>query len=210
MKKAVAIFTVVVLVLSMTVGSFAAENNRRGSMNASSQGILGMTVATVLEDGQNRAEAIGDNAGKAERMAFRSAFAEKFQELEALRVTSRENWAAIKDLNDEIRTAAKELRVKNIELDEKDMNDIKVARAAIETVRTLISEWQSDKKELWKEFKDAVKAKNTEDAEAAIESILLLKQQIIDKQAAMIPLKQDLLKILTDFQVRTTPAASAL
>ncbi len=98
------------MVLSISVGSFAAENKSSGSNNSDSQSFQNMTIATYMEDKQNRAEANDDNPRKTEQVAFKSAFVEEFLTLEDLRTECKTNWLAIKDLNDSIKTSTEILR----------------------------------------------------------------------------------------------------
>jgi len=219
MKKSVTIFTVLILVLSMSVGSFAAENkNTRGNSSAS-QGVLNMTMAAFMEDGQNRAEVNGDNPVKAERLAFKAMFSEEFSQLEGLRAECKTNWTTIKSLNEEIKVRTNELR-KDIKALDKDAaiaglqhlnTETAGIREDIDTIRADIRLLQESKKAEWSKFKTAVKAKNSVAAQAAIEKILDLKGQIIDIQndeddtdssKNMIQLKTDLLNILNSFVVQ--------
>lgn len=197
MKKIVSLATALFISATLSVSAFAAD------IPASTQQIIENNItADTSSDLTASTKALSeDSILKADAKSFKGKFSNLFTELNKLRVECKDLWSSIKATNQSIKTEWKSLKdslkSKDKEEAKKILTDLK---AKVEPLRTQVKALHSDitvlraqKTTEWTNFRAAVKARDEVKASTALNNIISLKKQIIEKQKLVLDLKQQIL-----------------
>ena len=213
-----------------TVGSFAATGAGSGTASQAGPGgrvaagigqtqraiqtlSSGLEPAVMAENAQGRIESAEDRLAKAALAAlkekYNALYADDFADLEAMRATAKTKWEAIHATNEAIRAELERIRTAVRALGGDGAKEVLAAlkaemeayRNAIDTIRNEIRTLQQQKTQAWVALRNAVKADDADAVGAALESILSLKGQIIEKLDPLQAAKQAFLDHLKTVEV---------
>ncbi len=197
MKKFISIMIALALTTALSISAFAAAETQDPQ-----QAVGNSIVMDAATDAKVAAsEAKDDTVFRSDVKSFKGKLTGLFVQLNKLREECKDLWTKIKASNQSIKTAWADLRSS---LKDKDKAEIKQIltdiRANIEPLRTKVKALHSDIKTLrtqksaeWVNLKAARKEKDEAKATAALNNIISLKSQIIEKQKELLPLKQQIL-----------------
>lgn len=196
MKKLLTFITVIAIIFSFSLPAFAAETTDPGQVIANS-----INADTVTDNSMAASDAKDDKVSKSEQKSFKGKFTSLFAELSTLRTECRDLWTKIRESNQSIKTdwshLKTELKAKDKAEAKKILTDLKAKidplRTQLKTLDASIKILRDQKKTEWTNFRAAVKVKDEAKASAALNSIIDLKKQIIEKQKELLPLKQQIL-----------------
>ncbi|GEM_PF-3261247 len=203
MKKILTISLVVLMFTSLSLSTAFAKASGN-PVNNITKNILGDSNGDLAVINSERRD---DAIKSSDVRSFRGKFLSEFEALKALRTTCKENWDQIKSLNESIKLAWNELKAKLAAMEDKE-----AAKAIATDLKSKISPLRTDRKDIhaeiktiraqkeaeWANFRTAVTAKNEADARVAINNILSLKQQLIDKEEIIIADKQQILSLINE------------
>lgn len=184
MKK-IALLGALVFTLVFSASAFAAEELTNG-------------FKTIATDSSSAVKVNSHMKG------FKSKFSDLIKQLEVLRTES-------KDVQSEIKTETQNIKAQwrickdALKGDKKTdgQNVLKDLRAKVEPLRDQIKTIHSEIKNLsaqkaskWDDFKSAVKVKDETKASTALNNIINHKKQVIEKEKAVLNLKQQILDLL--------------
>ena len=199
MKKLFILITVITVIFTFTIPAFALESDNQVQVLENS-----IKADVITDTSISNAESRDDTATRSETKSFKSKFESKFAELNVLRTECRDLWTQIKSTNQSIKTEMSSFKE---ELKGKDKTEAKnilnALKTKIEPMRIQVKALHTDIKSLieqkkteWTNFRSAVKAKDEAGASSALNKILDLKKQIIEKQKELLPLKQQILEAI--------------
>jgi predicted nucleic acid-binding Zn-ribbon protein len=197
MKKLLTIILVLSLTAVLSISAFAS-----GETADPQQAIeANISVDIANDTAVSASQAKDDIVQKNDLKSFKGKFTGLLAELNQLRVECKDLWSQIKSTNESIKTAWSSFRTS---LKDKKREEVKKilaeTKAKIEPLRTQVKALHADIKAIraqktveWTNFRTAVKAKDEAKAAIALKNIITLKKQIIEKQKAILPLKQAIL-----------------
>jgi len=177
----------------------------------------GLEPSVMAENAQSRVESAEDRLAKAALAALKekydALYADDFTELDALRATARSKWEAIHATNESIRAELERIREAVRALGGSEARTVLAAlkaeletyRNAIDAIRNEIRAMQQQKTQAWVALRNAVRADDPDAVGEALETILTLKTQIIEKLDPLLAAKQAFLEQL---KTVTVPAGS--
>lgn len=201
MKKLISFILTAMLIVTIAAPVFADSKAGQEPAKVIENAIKADAVTDISAAA---AEVKNEAVRKSDVKSFKGKLANEFAHLEKLRAECKDLWTQIKSLNDSIKSAWSQLKTS---LKDKDKAEIKKIltekRTQLEPLRTQVKTLHSDIKSLrekkdaeWVSLKAAIKARDEGKATAALNNIIELKSQIIEKQKALIPLKQQILSII--------------
>ncbi|MDP4182902.1 MAG: hypothetical protein Q8942_17670 [Bacillota bacterium] len=200
MKKIIALCTTFVLVSALTAvlstTSFASDTQQTIDTNLAQDLALDSTATSTA--------AVEDNISKIDLKSFKSKFSTSITELNQLRATCKDLWTQIKSSNVDIKTQWKNLKTSLSDKDKAEKKNILAdVKAKLDPDRTNLKTLHSDIKAIraqktaeWVNFRAAVKSRDEVKASAALNNIISLKKQIIEKQRSILSLKQEIFNII--------------
>lgn len=199
MKKLLTIILILSLTAVFSISAFAA-----GETADPQQAIeTNITVDTANDAVVSASEAKNDIVQKADVKSFKGKFSGLLADLNLLRAECKDLWSQLKASNQSIKAAWSTLKA-SLKDKDKDKEEVKKiladTKAKIEPLRTQVKALHADIKAIraqktaeWTNFRAAIKAKDEAKATTALNNIITLKKQIIEKQKAILPLKQAIL-----------------
>jgi len=203
MKKLLVVLALIVMTSMLSVSVFADTT----VVDPQQAVDTNITADTNTDTAVAASETKDDIVKKEDVKAFKGKFSALLADLNVLRTECKANWDQIKTLNQSIKTqwTAVKTVLKGKKKDEakKIAEEIKAKlepdRTQVKAIHTDIKTLRDQKKAEWVNFRAAVKARDEGKATTAINNIISLKKQIIDKQKVLLPLKNDILTILKGY-----------
>ncbi len=169
-----------------------------------------MNSDLAIDTGVATSEAKDDKLPVKEEKALKKKFVAEYKVLEGLRAECKALWTTIKTKNAEIKTAWATLKtsIKNKTAAERkailsDVNSkLTTFREAIKADHASIKAFRAEKKQAWADYRAAIKAKHTVEAKAAMDQILALKGQIVEKQKHIVAQKTEILNVINGAVVK--------
>lgn len=197
MKKLFTILAILTLTAVFSVSAFAAGEAVDPQQTIENS----ITTDTTTDLSVAASETKDDVVQKNDLKSFKGKFSGMLGQLNILRTECKNLWTQLKSTNASIKTAwstfKTSLKGKGKEEVKKILADTK---AKIEPLRTQVKALHTDIKAIraqktaeWANFRAAVKARDEAKATTALNNIINLKSQIIEKQKALLPLKQGIL-----------------
>ena len=200
MKKFISVLIALTFTMAFSISTFAATES------TDPQQAIETSIAsdTSTDISTAAAEAKDDVVKKFDLKSFKGKFTGLLGELNKERAECKDLWNQLKASNQSIKTAwtnlKNSLKGKDKAEIKKILSDIKTAidpiRQQAKTIHTDIKALRAQKTTQWTNFRTAVKARDEVKATTAMNSILSLKGQIIEKQKLLIPLKQQILALI--------------
>ncbi len=202
MKKLSFLITVLIIVSLVSVSALAVTAAADPQQTVESN----ITADAKADLGASQADAKADIVKKADAKAFKGKFAGLLAELNTLRTECKANWEQLKNLNTSIKNQWSVVKTVLKSKKKESKNISAEIKGKLDTVRTQVKAIHNDIKSLrdqktaeWTNYRSAIKAKDEAKATAAMNNIISLKKQIIEKQKVLLPLKNDILTILKSY-----------
>ncbi|HEX3030415.1 MAG TPA: hypothetical protein VHT34_14210 [Clostridia bacterium] len=203
MKKLSFLVTVLIVVSMVSISALAVTAPADPQQTVESN----ITADAKADLGASQADAKADIVKKEDAKAFKGKFAGLLAQLNTLRTECKANWEQIKGLNTSIKnqwTTVKTVLSGKKKADARKISaeiksKLESARAQVKVIHNDIKSLRDLKTAEWTSYRSAVKAKDEAKATAAMNNIISLKKQIIEKQKVLIPLKNDILTILKSY-----------
>ncbi len=197
MKKLFSILVILSLIATLALPVFAANETKEPEQS------LDKSIAADAAKDKSAAASEAKDAAKirAGAKAIRGKLSGLFDQLTKLRAEGKDLWSQLKESNKAIKAAWVQFKESLKGKEKAEIEEIiKAKKAALEPLRTKVTTIRSEIKTLreqkeaeWASFKAAVKEKDEVKAAAALNNIIRLKSQIIEKQKLLLPLKQQIL-----------------
>lgn len=199
MKKVIGfwatMFTAMSLSAALSITSIASDMKQTIDADLKKNLLLGSAASTAV---------VEDSISKIDLKSFKNKFTSSFTDLNQLRSQCKDLWSQIRTTNENIKAQRKDFKA---DLSTKDKTEKKSILADIkskiepvrEDVKTIHSEIKTlcnQKAAEWLNFKAAVKIRNESEASIALNNIISLKKQVIEKQKSLLDLKEEILNII--------------
>lgn len=199
MKKVIGfwatMFTAMSLSAALSITSIASDMKQTIDADLKKDLLLGSAASTAV---------VEDSISKIDLKSFKNKFTSSFTDLNQLRSQCKDLWSQIRTTNENIKAQRKDFKA---DLSTKDKTEKKSILADIkskiepvrEDVKTIHSEIKTlcnQKAAEWLNFKAAVKIRNESEASIALNNIISLKKQVIEKQKSLLDLKEEILNII--------------
>ncbi len=198
MKKILLVLTILVLTLGFSTMAFAVDTSAQLSASIDNSIATDTSKDAVVAPTEN----IDDVIKTKEIKSFKKLYATEIATLATLRATSKTNWDGIKAKNTEIKNAFTSLKA-TLKGDKSAKTVLTALKAKLTTYRATIATIHTDMKAIrtakitaWTEFRAAMKAKDNATSKIAIDKILSLKSQIIEKQKLLLNAKIEMLNAI--------------
>jgi predicted nucleic acid-binding Zn-ribbon protein len=210
MKKLISVITIVTLLVSLSVSSFAAAAGTTASDTPAASGDIQKAIeSNIAADGIKDAataasEGKDDKIAKSDVKAFKGKLIDLYTELNKLRTECKDLWAQVRASNESIKSAWSSLKAslkdKDPEEAKKILAELKAkvepVRAQVKALHADIQKLRESKKAEWVTLRAAIKERDEAKATAALNNIIDLKSQIIAKLKEILPLKKQILDMI--------------
>lgn len=198
MKKLITVISVLVLTTLLSVSALAAETTQDPQPVIETN----FSVDTATDTNVAASEVKDDVIKKTDVKSFKGKFTGQFVQLNTLRTEAKNLWTQLKTNNQSIKAAWDTLKTSLKNQDKAEAKKLLTAlktkidplRQQVKALHSEVKELRAQKKTEWASFRAAIKARDEAKAATAINNIIELKKQIIEKQKALLPLKQSILE----------------
>ncbi|KNY29590.1 hypothetical protein [Pseudobacteroides cellulosolvens] len=180
----------------LSVTSFATDTQQVMDTNFAKDVTLDSAMAATA--------VVEDSISKVDLKSFKNKFSAKLTELNQLRGECKDLWSQIKTSNQDIKNQWKDFKASLSTKDKEEkktvLDDLKAkiepVRAKAKTIHSEIKTLREQKAAEWVNFRAALKSMDEAKASTALNNIISLKKQVIEKQKSLLGLKQEITNII--------------